>query len=113
MKRADVQRVSRIIGGLFGYNQRTDNPNGAHDPENCPYACDPIKALGGPMLSFPEVLFGGLMFFVGFMYLSDKGLERRPFGAQHVGFWLMAVGAGSCAAMAGIPILLRLIWPLI
>jgi len=108
---ADVQRVSRVIGGLFSYNQRTNDPDGPDNPENCPYACDPVKAFGGPKLSRPEVLFGGLMFFVGFMYLSDKGLERRPFSAQHVGFWLMAVGAGCLAALAGIPMVLRLIWP--
>jgi len=65
------------------------------------------------MLGRPEFLFCGLVFFVGFMYLSEEGFERRPFGMQHVGFWLLAVASGCVGALAGIPILLRLVWLLI
>jgi hypothetical protein len=49
-------------------------------PHDCPYSCDPIKALGVPKLSGREFALGGLVILFAAMYFSDKGLERRRFG---------------------------------
>jgi hypothetical protein len=106
-----VQSGAGIISGLLGDDQRSDNPDRSDRTKDCPDACYPIKAPGGPVLSRPEVLFGGIVLFVGFMYLSNKDLERRPFGLQHVGFWLVAVVSGFFAGLAAIPMLLRWAWP--
>lgn len=77
----------------------------------CPYSCDPIEALSGLKLSGPKAALGGLVFFLAAMYFSDKGLERRPFGAQHIGCWLMAMIGASVFIAAVIPFILRAVWP--
>jgi hypothetical protein len=110
---ACVESVAGVVGSFLGDDQRRDNPDRPDRAKNCPYSCDPIKVLGGPVLSRPEISFCGLVLFVGFMYFSNKGLERSPFGAQHIGFWLLAVVAGFVAVLATIPMFLRLVWPLI
>jgi hypothetical protein len=81
--------------------------------DDCPYSCDPVKAFGGPKLSRPDIFFGSLVLFLAAMYFSDKGLERRPFGVQHVCCSLLAVIGGVIFGLAGLPYVLRIIWPLI
>jgi len=79
----------------------------------CPYSCDPIEALGGPVLHSPYLALGGLVIFLAAMNLSNRGLKRRPFGAQHIGGWFVAVLGGCLFTFAALPYVLGLIWPLI
>jgi hypothetical protein len=102
-----------IIGGFFRNDDATDNSKQGEETKRCPYSCDPVQALGGPKLSRPEIAFGALVLFLATMYFSNKGLERRPFGTQHVGCWLLSVIAVSLFAVSVLPIILRAIWPMI
>ena len=107
------ERTVSVIGGLLGDHQVKPDENEAEYPHDCPYSCDPIQAMGGPNLASPSIALGGLVTFLAAMYLSDRGLERRPFGAQHVGYWLFAIIAGCVCVLAALPIILRAIWPFI
>jgi hypothetical protein len=51
-----------------------------------------------------------LVLFLAFMYFSDRGLDRRPFGAQHVICWLLAVISGCFFTLAVVPMVLRAVW---
>jgi len=91
----------------------SDHPEKTEKTKNCPYDCDPVKALGGPQLSRPKIAFSALMILLAAMYFSDKGLERRPFGAQHICCWLLATVSGTIFALALMPFILRIVWPFI
>ena len=74
----------RVVSGNLGYNQRADNAERTDRTHDCPYSCDPIKALGGPELSGPEFALGGSVIFFAAMYFSDKGLKQFPFGSRRL-----------------------------
>jgi len=102
-----------VIGGLFGNQDAKPDENEAKHTNACPYSCDPIEALGGPVLRSPYLALGGLVIFLAAMNLSNRGLKRRPFGAQHIGGWFVAVLGGCLFTFAALPYVLGLIWPLI
>lgn len=102
--------ITNIVGRLDGNNERAYNSERTNQAHDCPYRCDPVKAFGGPQLSTSKILFSSAVLFVAFMYLSDKGLERRPFGVQHVFSWMLAVLAGCLVLLSGIPMGLRAVW---
>jgi hypothetical protein len=102
-----------IVGSLFGDQHARSNGDQAGHANSCPYSCDPIEAAGGPNLRSPYIALGGLVIFLAAMYLSNRGLERRPFGAQHIGCWLLAVIGGCLFTIATLPTMLGIIWPLI
>jgi hypothetical protein len=43
------------------------------------------------------------MLFLAAMYFSNRGLERRPFGAQHICCWLLTIISGLVFGIAGLP----------
>ena len=103
----------RVVGGLLRDKEAKTYEYQSDSSNSCPNGCDPIQAFGGPKLSRPELFFGGLVLFFGFMYFSNKGLERHPFGAQHVGCWFGAV-IGACFGMlASLPMIMRWVWSLL
>jgi hypothetical protein len=69
--------------------------------------------MGGPQLSRPYIAFGSLVFFLAFMYLSERGLDHRPFGTQHIGGWFGTVIAGCVFVLSVWPLLFRIVRPFI
>lgn len=102
-----------IIGGFLGNEQTRTDEEQTNQTDDCPYSCDPVKAMGGPKLSRPDVALGSLVLFLASMYLSDRGLDRRRFGVQHIGCWVLAVIGGCFFILAVLPIVLKVMWPVI
>lgn len=107
------ESIVGIIGRALGNYDAGRDSDQAQYANNCPYECDPVKAFGGPKLSRAEFALGFLVPFLAFVYLSDRALERRPFGTQHLIYWLLAVISGCFVILSLIPLVLRAVWPFI
>jgi hypothetical protein len=96
-------RNSAIRSGFFGNAKTQADEYEPYDRRHCPEPCDPIQAAGGPELSRPEYALLGLMLFLIFGYLSQRGLDRGPF-VQWFGCWLLMVAGGVLFFVAVLPI---------
>jgi hypothetical protein len=90
---------SASMAACFVRDEIVTNHYQPDETESRPYGRDEIEAMSGPKLSSPYILFGSLMLFLASMYFSNKGLDRKPFGAQHLLFWLCGV---ICCAVLGL-----------
>jgi hypothetical protein len=80
--------LASIVSRTLGKKHACAHGEKRKEADDCPYECDPIKVFGSPKLSSPYFALDLMLLLLGFMYFSDKGLERRPFGARHVRCWV-------------------------